>query len=251
MAAMAAVTPLLETVALSKRFGGLTAVNEVSLRVEPGEIRALIGPNGAGKTTLVGMICGRLAPSSGRILYRGANITALRPWERLMQGIVYTFQVTSIFKGLSCYENVALPAQRKLMQGIAARIALPEQQVAERVDAALRAVGLADVAGRRSDELAYGHQRLLEIAMALAAEPQLLILDEPTQGLAESEIAEFCDLVRTIARRATVLLIEHNMAVVLALAHRVTVMDAGAILAEGVPAEIERNAAVQKAYLGR
>lgn len=251
MAAMAAVTPLLETVALSKRFGGLTAVNEVSLRVEPGEIRALIGPNGAGKTTLVGMICGRLAPSSGRILYRGADITALRPWERLMQGIVYTFQVTSIFKGLSCYENVALPAQRKLMQGIAARIALPEQQVAERVDAALRAVGLADVAGRRSDELAYGHQRLLEIAMALAAEPQLLILDEPTQGLAESEIAEFCDLVRTIARRATVLLIEHNMAVVLALAHRVTVMDAGAILAEGVPAEIERNAAVQKAYLGR
>jgi branched-chain amino acid transport system ATP-binding protein len=248
---MAAVTPLLETVSLSKRFGGLAAVNEVSLRVDAGEIRALIGPNGAGKTTLVGMICGRLAPSLGRIVYRGADITALRPWERLMRGIVYTFQVTSIFKGLSCYENVALPAQRTLMRGLAARIALPERQVAERVHAALSAVGLASVAEQRSDSLAYGHQRLLEIAMALAAEPQLLILDEPTQGLAESEIAQFCDLVRTISRRATVLLIEHNMAVVLALAGRVTVMDAGAILAEGSPAEIERDPAVQKAYLGR
>jgi branched-chain amino acid transport system ATP-binding protein len=248
---MAAVTPLLETVALSKRFGGLAAVNEVSLRVDAGEIRALIGPNGAGKTTLVGMICGRLAPSMGRIVYRGADITALQPWERLMQGIVYTFQVTSIFKGLSCYENVALPAQRRLMRGLAARIALPEREVAERVQSALAAVGLADAAGQRSDSLAYGHQRLLEIAMALAAEPRLLILDEPTQGLAESEIAQFCDLVRTIAGRATVLLIEHNMAVVLALAGRVTVMDAGAILAEGSPAEIERDPAVQKAYLGR
>jgi len=248
---MAAVTPLLETIALCKRFGGLAAVNEVSLRVDPGEIRALIGPNGAGKTTLVGMICGRLAPSSGRILYRGADITSLRPWERLAQGIVYTFQVTSIFKGLSCYENVALPAQRKLMRGLASRIALPEARIAERVHAALGAVGLAEVAGQRSDALAYGHQRLLEIAMALAAEPQLLILDEPTQGLAEAEIAQFCDLVRTISQRATVLLIEHNMAVVLALAHRVTVMDAGEVLAEGSPAEIERNPAVQKAYLGR
>ena len=248
---MAAVTPLLETVALSKRFGGLAAVNEASLRVDAGEIRALIGPNGAGKTTLVGMICGRLAPSGGRVLYRGKDITALRPWERLAQGIVYTFQVTSIFKGLSCYENVALPAQRKLMQGVASRIALAEHRIAERVHAALAAVGLADAAEQRSDELAYGHQRLLEIAMALAAEPQLLILDEPTQGLAESEIAQFCDLVRAISQRTTVLLIEHNMAVVLALAHRVTVMDAGTILAEGAPAEIERNASVQKAYLGR
>jgi branched-chain amino acid transport system ATP-binding protein len=251
MAAMASVTPLLETVALSKRFGGLAAVNAVSVRVDAGEIRALIGPNGAGKTTLVGMICGRLSPSSGRILYRGADITALRPWERLTQGIVYTFQVTSIFKGLSCYENVALPAQRRLMRGLASRIALPEREVAGRVHAALRAVGLAELAEQRSDELAYGHQRLLEMAMALAAEPQLLILDEPTQGLAESEIAEFCDLVRAISQRATVLLIEHNMAVVLALAHRVTVMEAGEVLAEGSPSEIERNPAVQKAYLGR
>jgi branched-chain amino acid transport system ATP-binding protein len=251
MAPVAAVTALLETIALSKRFGGLTAVDDVSLRVAQGEIRALIGPNGAGKTTLVGMICGRLAPTSGRIVYRGEDITAMRPWERLRRGIVYTFQVTSIFKGLSCYENVALPAQRKLLHGLAARIALPEKAVAERVYSALEAVGLEGEMDKRADALAYGHQRLLELAMALAAEPQLLILDEPTQGLADAEIAKLCDLVRTIAQRATVLLIEHNMEVVLSLAGRVTVMDAGSIIAEGTPREIERHRDVQKAYLGR
>ena len=248
---MAAVTALLETDALTKRFGGLTAVDAVSLRIAPGEIRALIGPNGAGKTTLVGMICGRLEPTWGRILYRGEDITSLRPWERLERGIVYTFQVTSIFKGLSCYENVALPAQRKLMRGIAARVALAETSIAARVRAALESVGLAAEAEKQADQLAYGHQRLLELAMALAAEPQLLILDEPTQGLAEAEIAQLCALVRTIAQRATVLLIEHNMEVVLSLAGRVTVMDAGSIIAEGTPAEIARDSAVQRAYLGR
>ena len=248
---MAAVNALLETKALCKHFGGLTAVNEVDLSVTPGEIRALIGPNGAGKTTLVGMICGRLAPSSGRIVYNGEDITATPPWERLKRGIVYTFQVTSIFKGLTCYENVALPAQRKLMRGIAARIALSESAVATRVHTALESVGLAGEAEKQADQLAYGHQRLLELAMALAAEPQLLILDEPTQGLAEAEIAQLCALVRTIAQRATVLLIEHNMDVVLSLASRVTVMDAGSIIAEGTPAEIARDPVVQKAYLGR
>jgi branched-chain amino acid transport system ATP-binding protein len=248
---MAAVTPLLETKALTKRFGGLTAVDEVDLRVASGEIRALIGPNGAGKTTLVGMICGRLAPSSGRIFYGGRDITQMRPWERLKLGIVYTFQVTSIFKGLSCYENVALPAQRKLMRGVVARVALAESAVAERVHAALESVGLAAEAEKQADQLAYGHQRLLELAMVLAAEPQLLILDEPTQGLAQAEIAQLCVLVRTIAQRATVLLIEHNMEVVLSLAGRITVMDAGSILAEGTPDEIAKDPGVQKAYLGR
>jgi len=247
---MAAVAPLLETRALVKRFGGLTAVNDVSLSIPAGEIRAIIGPNGAGKSTLVGMICGRLAPSAGRVLYRGRDITAAPPWQRLVQGIVYTFQVTSIFKGLSCYENVALPAQRKLMRGMA-RLALPENAISEQVHAALGAVGLEELAERRADELAYGHQRLLELAMALAAEPQLLILDEPTQGLAEGEIERFCGLVRSIARRATVLLIEHNMPVVLSLAQRVTVMEAGTVIAEGTPAQIEADPQVQRAYLGK
>jgi branched-chain amino acid transport system ATP-binding protein len=252
---MAALTPflerpLLDTEALVKRFGGLTAVNGVSLSIPAGEIRAVIGPNGAGKSTLVGIICGRLAPNEGRVRYRGRDITAMPPWERLMLGIVYTFQVTSIFKGLTCYENVALPAQRRLMRG-ARHLHLDERQVERRVSAALEAVGIEDLRARRADELAYGHQRLLELAMALAAEPQLLILDEPTQGLAEGEIERFCGLVRALARRATVLLIEHNMPVVLSLAQRITVMDAGAVIAEGTPAQIEAHPHVQKAYLGR
>jgi branched-chain amino acid transport system ATP-binding protein len=240
-------TFLLETEALSKQFGGLRAVADVNLGVAQGEIRAIIGPNGAGKTTLVGIICGRLEPSAGRVRYKGRDITAMRPWERLMQGIVYTFQVTSIFKGLSCYENVAVSAQRRVMHGLF----MSEKLLAGRVHAALEAVGLAGLAAQRADSLAYGHQRLLELAMALAAEPQLLILDEPTQGLAEAEIERFCELVRRIARTATVLLIEHNMSVVLSLAQRVTVMEAGAIIAEGTPGEIERDPAVQRAYLGR
>jgi len=247
---MVAVAPLLETEALTKRFGGLTAVNRVSLAIVPGEIRAIIGPNGAGKSTLVGIVCGRLAPTEGRVRYRGRDITATAAWERMLLGIVYTFQVTSIFKGLTCYENVALPAQRRLLRGTK-RLCLPETAVAERVRTALNAVGIEELAGRRADELAYGHQRLLELAMALAAEPQLLILDEPTQGLAEDEIERFCALVRHIARRATVLLIEHNMPVVLSLAQRISVMDAGAVIAEGTPAEIEAHPQVQKAYLGR
>ncbi len=214
---MAAVAPLLETQGLVKRFGGLTAVDDVSLSLTAGEIRAVIGPNGAGKSTLVGIICGRLAPTEGRVRYRGRDITAAPPWERMMLGIVYTFQVTSIFKGLTCYENVALPAQRRLMRGIRL-LHVDENDVQERVSAVLTAVGIEDLSARRADELAYGHQRLLELAMALAAEPQLLILDEPTQGLAEGEIERFCELVRAIARRATVLLIEHNMSVVLRLA---------------------------------
>jgi branched-chain amino acid transport system ATP-binding protein len=244
---MAAVAPLLETEALVKRFGGLMAVNRVDFSLPAGEIRAIIGPNGAGKSTLVGMICGRIAPSEGRVRYRGRDITHAPPWERVALGIVYTFKVTSIFKGLTCYENVALPAQRGMMRGLR----VSEKAVEDRVGAALAAVGIAELSRRRADELAYGHQRLLELAMALAAEPQLLILDEPTQGLAADEIGRFCALVREISRRATVLLIEHNMPVVLGLAQRVTVMDAGAVIAEGTPAEVEAHPQVQKAYLGR
>ena len=248
---MVAVAPVLATQALTKRFGGLTAVDQVSLEVAQGEIRAVIGPNGAGKTTLVGMICGRHEPSSGRIFYEGRDITRLRPWQRLALGIVYTFQVTSIYKGLSCYENVALAAQRSLMRGLVARLLPGEAAIAARVSEALESVGLGGFEDKRADQLAYGHQRLLEVAMALAAEPRLLILDEPTQGLAAGEIEQLCALVRRIAARATVLVIEHNMQVVLSLARRVTVMDGGTILTEGTPAEIERHAGVQRAYLGR
>jgi branched-chain amino acid transport system ATP-binding protein len=244
------VTPLLETVALSRAFAGLQAVRDVDLRIEPGEIRALIGPNGAGKTTLVSMLSGRLRPSSGRVLFRGRDITRLPAWDRVALGIVYTFQVTSIFRSLPVFDNVALAVQRRLMRRARERLVLRRAVLAGRVDAALAGVGLAGVADVRAGSLPYGHQKLVELAMALALEPALLALDEPTQGLAPDEIASFCRLIRAISTTATVLLIEHNMAVVLELSDRVTVMDKGSILAEGTPAEIERHPDVQRAYLG-
>lgn len=248
---MAAVNSLVETDALCKSFGGLQAVRYVDFRLAQGEIRAIIGPNGAGKTTLVGMISGWIHPTSGRIRFKGQDITGLKAWDRVTRGIVYTFQVTSIFKNLTCYENVALAAQRRLMGRVIDRLVLSEGQIADRVQAALLQVGLSGSSDQRAGALPYGHQRLLEVAMALALNPELLILDEPTQGLSQEEISDFCELTRRISREVTVLLIEHNISVVLELAGKVTVMDQGAILAEGTPAEIERSSEVQKAYLGK
>jgi len=248
---MAPVTALLETKAISKRFGGLEAVSGVDLRLDRGEVRALIGPNGAGKTTLVSLISGRLNPTSGRVLFAGRDVTSLRAWDRVGLGIVYTFQITSIYRGFSVYDNVALAAQRRRLRKLSDWIALDRQAVARDVEAALATVGLWALRDQPARTLAYGHQRLLEVAMALALRPELLILDEPSQGLAAAEIDGLCGLVRDIARAATVLVIEHNMAVVLELAGRVTVMDQGRIIAEGTPREIEAHAEVQKAYLGR
>ncbi len=240
---------LLATADLSRHFGGVRAVEAVSFALDRGEIRALIGPNGAGKTTLVGMICGRTAPSSGRIAFEDRDITGLPPWKRVRRGIVYTFQITSVFANLSCFDNVALAVQRRLSwagKGGAAG----HRALAECVEETLARVGLADRSGTTAGTLAYGHQRLLEVAMGLALAPKLLILDEPTQGLADDEIVGFCGLVRAIAGVATVLLIEHNMPVVMELAGRITVMDGGRILAEGTPAEVKADRAVQRAYLG-
>jgi branched-chain amino acid transport system ATP-binding protein len=245
------VTPLLETLGLCKRFGGLEAVSGVDFRLDRGEVRALIGPNGAGKTTLVGLISGRLRPTAGEVRFAGRDITRLPAWERVLLGIVYTFQVTSVYRNLSVHDNVALAAQRPRLRAPRDWIALDPGALAADVEAALARVGLAGLGLKRAGTLAYGHQRILEVAMALALGPELLILDEPTQGLAGDEIEALSRLVRAIAGTTTVLLIEHNMAVVLELAGRVTVMDRGRILAEGTPPEIEAHPEVQRAYLGR
>jgi branched-chain amino acid transport system ATP-binding protein len=165
-------------------------------------------------------------------------------------GIVYTFQVTSIFRSLPVFDNVALAVQRRLMRGAWERLVLHRSVLAGHVDAALAGVGLAGVGDAQAGSLPYGHQKLVELAMALALEPEMLALDEPTQGLAHDEIVAFCRLIREISKTVTVLLIEHNMAVVLELSDRVTVMDKGTILAEGTPAEIERHPDVQRSYLG-
>jgi branched-chain amino acid transport system ATP-binding protein len=241
---------LLQTEALSRHFGGVQAVRDVDFGLPAGEIRAVIGPNGAGKTTLVSMISGRIPPSSGRVVFKGQDITALRNWQRARRGIVYTFQITSIFGNLSCHDNVALAIQQPLMRGIGGHVYLDGGMLRDRVEAALTRVGLAGEADRIASTLPYGHQRQLEVAMGLALSPELLIMDEPTQGLSETEIVRFCALTREIAREVTVLLIEHNMPVVMELANRITVMNNGTILAEGTPDEIQANAEVQSAYLG-
>ncbi|MBZ9842139.1 ABC transporter ATP-binding protein [Mesorhizobium sp. CA5] len=238
------MTPLLTTKGLSRHFGGLRAVDGVDFALMPGEIRAIIGPNGAGKTTFVSLLSGRIRPSSGMVVFDGADITAMPAYKRVRLGVAYTFQITSVFANLTAFDNVALPVQRTLTDG------RTNGQVRSGVMAALERTGLADRAGALAGQLSYGHQRLLEVAMGLALKPRLLILDEPTQGLADSEIDNFITLVREIARDATVLLIEHNMPVVMQLADRITVFNSGKILAEGTPGEIRANAEVQDAYLG-
>ena len=241
---------LLRTEAVNKSFGGLHAVRDVGLSLDKGEIRAVIGPNGAGKTTLVSIISGRLAPSSGRIFFKEQDITGLKSWQRARAGIVYTFQITSIFQNLSCAENLALALQQRRMRGLAGHLRLEGAALAAEVAAGLERIGLAAAAEQPASTLPYGHQRLLEVAMGLGLAPELLIMDEPTQGLSNEEIGRFCALTREIAREATVLLIEHNMPVVMELADRITVIENGAVLAEGTPEEIRANAAVQQAYLG-
>lgn len=229
------MTALLETRGLARSFGGLRAVDGVDFAVPEGEVRAVIGPNGAGKTTFVSLIAGRIAPSAGTILFEGDDITGLAAHRRVRKGIAYTFQITSIYANLTAAENVALAAHSRDEATAITHLAR---------------VGLEARADQIAGTLAYGHQRLLEVAMGLALRPKLLILDEPTQGLSDAEIAGFIGLVKVLSREATVLLIEHNMSVVMALAHRITVMDRGRILAEGTPDEIRADKAVQAAYLG-
>ena len=233
---------LLSTTKLTRHFAGITANLDVDFALEQGEIRALIGPNGAGKTTFTSMLIGRLEPSSGSIWFEGRDITALPAHERVRLGMAYTFQITSVFANLTVAENVALAARRHLQAA--------DGSLGSHVHDLLIKVGLENRDDDLAADLSYGHQRLLEIAMGLAQHPKLLILDEPTQGLAESEIAAFKTLVRSLVPETTVLLIEHNMGVVMELADTITVLNAGETLAFGTPAEIQANPAVQAAYLG-
>jgi branched-chain amino acid transport system ATP-binding protein len=242
--------PLLETVGLTRAFGGLEAVRSVRLTLERGEIRAIIGPNGAGKTTLVSMISGRLVPTAGRVYFNGADITRMPPYARVALGIAYASQTINVYERQSVFDNVALAVQRRLGRGAMAWVSLDRRALRDGVEAALARVGLQDARHRPAGALPYGHRRLLDLAMALALEPRLLILDEPTQGLAPEEIAGLVQLIRTAACGSTILLVEHNMPVVLELAHRITVMDKGAVIAEGPARQIEADPVVQRVYLG-
>ena len=247
------MTPLLETRGLGRAFGALQAVAGVSLAVEPGELRAVIGPNGAGKTTLFHLVSGLLAPTSGRVLFRGDDVTALSAPRRCHLGISRTFQITSIFPELSVLENVRIAVQLKAggnfrLLGGRALLGTTERQARE----SLGFLGLLERAGEPAATLPHGDQRLLEIAMAVAQGPELLLLDEPTQGLSPEDTAATVAVIRQIARerRLTIILVEHDMDVVFDLADRISVLHFGQLIADGAPDAIRANPDVQKAYLG-
>ena len=247
------MTALLETRGLGRAFGALQAVAGVSLTVEPGEVRAIIGPNGAGKTTLFHLISGLLAPTAGRVLFRGDDVTALPAPVRCRRGISRTFQITSIFPELSVLENVRIAVQLRSggnFRLVGGRATLGASE--ERARASLDSLGLLARSTEPASTLPHGDQRLLEIAMAVAQEPALLLLDEPTQGLSPEDTVATVAVIRQVARqqRLTILLVEHDMDVVFDLADRISVLHFGQLIAEGTPDQIRANADVQVAYLG-
>jgi branched-chain amino acid transport system ATP-binding protein len=245
---------VLEVRNVSRRFGNLVAVNNVSLAVNAGELRAIIGPNGAGKTTFFNLISGFFPPASGTIIFDGHDITALPAHERVKLGIARTFQITEIFPELTVFENLRVSAETANGYRLRPWISKADsEKVRREVEQTLELTGLSAKADRLVGELAHGDQRAAEIATALALRPRLLLLDEPTAGMGEQETYDTTQLVRRLHRqnKFTIVLIEHDMRVVFHLADRVTVLDQGNLLAEGTPDEIAANDAVQSAYLGK
>jgi branched-chain amino acid transport system ATP-binding protein len=244
-----AAVPLLCTEGLTVRFGGLTALNQVNFAVAREEIRAIIGPNGAGKSTFFNCLTGVLRPSSGAILLGGENITGLPPNRISQKGIARSYQITNILPNATTLENVRIAAQSRRHGWSMLAHHRAYRDIIEKAEIALDSVGLLGKATELAANLSHGEQRTLEIAIALATEPQLLCLDEPTAGRSAAETHETMTLVRRIAKNLTILIVEHDMQVVMELAHRITVFHYGEILAEGTPLEIRENARVMDVYL--
>jgi branched-chain amino acid transport system ATP-binding protein len=244
--------PLVRTECLTKSFGALTAVNDVTLEVEEGSLHSVIGPNGAGKTTFFNLLTGQHAPTSGRILFDGRDIAGTPPHRIAHLGIARSFQRTSIFPVLSILDNVWLAAfaRQDSWRGLAWRRADRYPELTARALGVLTEVGLGDKAGLPAREISHGEQRQLELAIALAAAPRLLLLDEPAAGLSPDETQKMVALVQKLKRRYTIVLIEHKIDVVMSMSDRISVMHFGSVIAEGSPAEIQRNAEVRRAYLG-
>jgi branched-chain amino acid transport system ATP-binding protein len=245
---------LLDVSNVSKSFGSLVAVRDVSLAVAPGELRAVIGPNGAGKTTFFNLISGLFAPSSGAIVFDGQDITRLVPHRRVALGMARTFQITEIFPELSIAENVRIGVE--VASGFRLRPWLRRAEntaIKERIAEILALTNLSGKADRIVGELSHGDQRAAEISMALTLKPRILLLDEPTAGMGDQETYEVTSLIRRLHREQgyTIVLIEHDMRVVFNLADRIMVLDQGAVLAQGTPQEIAANETVQAAYLGK
>jgi branched-chain amino acid transport system ATP-binding protein len=245
------MNPALETIGLHRRFGALIVANDINFRLEPGARHALIGPNGAGKTTFINLITGRLAPSAGRILLGGEDITALPQAARVRRGLGRTFQINTLFKGLSVLENVCLAVgEREGIGGDMLRLVGSRRAVIEHAYTLLERLRIADDALALVKELPYGKQRLVEIAIALGLQPNVLLLDEPAAGVPSAESAVILDVIEQLPQGIAVLIIEHDMELVFRFAHRITVLVQGSVLVEGTPAEIAADARVREVYLG-
>jgi branched-chain amino acid transport system ATP-binding protein len=245
------VTAALETVGLHRRFGALIVANDISFRLESSARHALIGPNGAGKTTFVNLITGRLAPSSGRILLGGDDITRLSQAARVKRGLGRTFQINTLFRCLTALENVCLAVgEHAGSGGDMLRLVGSHRVVLEQAYALLEQLGIADDALSLVRELPYGKQRLVEIAIALGLRPTVLLLDEPAAGVPSAESAIILDVIAQLPSDIAILIIEHDMELVFRFARRITVLVQGSILVEGTPAEIATDARVREVYLG-
>jgi branched-chain amino acid transport system ATP-binding protein len=248
-AAGGGAVPILRTEGLTVRFGGLTALNQATLSVPRGEIRAVIGPNGAGKSTFFNCLTGVIRPTAGRIVFDGRDVTGLPPHRISQQGIARSYQITNILPGASVLENVRIAVQSRHHSWNLLRHHRALTDVIDRARAVLASVDLQTKEDELAANLSHGEQRTLEIAIALATEPKLLCLDEPTAGMSVAETHTTVELIRRIAADLTILIVEHDMEVVMGLARTVTVLHYGEVLAEGTPAEIQANARVQEVYL--
>jgi branched-chain amino acid transport system ATP-binding protein len=243
--------PILEVEGVSKRFGHFVALNNVSARFEAKKLSAIIGPNGAGKSTFFNVVSGAFPPSSGRLKFQGRDITGLAQHEFARIGIAKSFQITNVFQQLTAHENVRVAAQMRASRYQLLKPRAAMHELAERASSLLERVGLADLQQRPATDLAHGQQRALEVAMALASEPVLLLMDEPTAGMSPEETRVMMDLIVTLAAERTVILVEHKMKLVMGICERLLVLHHGEFLAEGTPADIKANEDVRRVYLGQ
>jgi branched-chain amino acid transport system ATP-binding protein len=242
---------VLELRNISKHFGGVVATDDVTLEVERGEVHALIGPNGAGKTTLIGQISGMLRPDTGRIVFEGQDVTHLRAWARVRAGLARSYQVTSIFRRLTVLENLALAVQARSGSSFSFwRPVAEESGLIDEAHAIAGEVGLSAKANAVAASLSHGDQRALEVALALATRPRLLLLDEPMAGMGPQESQRMIELIERLRARVTMLLVEHDMDAVFRLASRISVLVNGRVIATGTPPAIRADREVRRAYLG-
>jgi branched-chain amino acid transport system ATP-binding protein len=243
---------LLEVVGVSRHFGGLTAVDEVSYKIGAGEVRGIIGPNGAGKTTLFNVITGELKPSSGKVYLKGEDITGKSPDRICQKGMSRTFQLTYVFPEMTVYQCVWVGVYSRVKRASTMFFSRADslREVTDKTMELCRLVGLEDKRDELASNLSYGDQKVLEIAMALSTDPALLLLDEPTQGVGPKEADGMVQLIELLSRRMSILLIEHNIDIILRVCHNLTVLSFGKVIADGSCEEIARNEEVQRIYLG-